>query len=672
MGNEPKVKIPELSEEDMEDIPPSEEIKETRTIGQRVKRLFIRDTPRETAAAWVTILYLAFQVYRTFIHPLPAMLLRPVHVASIGLLCLLYHPGKMDGKSKIAKILNEILNWIAYLGAPYIIFYSFTEYSRLNARISFLDPVLLCDKIVCVLLIFIILLGIWRTVGKVLTIFIGVFIAYVWVAPYIPGFLHYDGMNFTKFVDLMSMGTAGIFGSASGASAGFMYWIMIFGRLFAFCGGGAVLIDIGMKAGARAKDNSGPAKAAVLASGLMGMISGSAASNVAGTGVITIPMMKKVGYSPEDAGAIEAVASTGGQIMPPIMGTGAFLMAELLGVSYFTICRSAVVPAFTYYFGVFVLVTMMARRVAAKTHHNENADWKNVLKFDPILPRLYLLLPVIGLVVFIGMGFTLQRAALYAILVIILINIISPKLRHGPLFFLEKLLDATRLSTSVSMPISGCGIIIGIVSISGLATKLSAAISSFAGDMLWVGLIMAMLGCMLLGMALPTVAAYLTAYVLFIPTLVSMGISPLAANMFIFYFGIFAQITPPVCVASYTAAGIAEGSAWKTGWKGMAFAACAFFAPFVFVYQPGVLLQGSVSDMIIHSAILLMGTYSISVALGGYFIGCLDLWQRILLGIGGCMVCIPEPISDYIGLAILLAMGVFQYVRKKKELVAHV
>ena len=172
-----------------------------------------------------------------------------------------------------------------------------------------------------------------------LTIFIGVFIAYVWVAPYIPGFLHYDGMNFTKFVDLMSMGTAGIFGSASGASAGFMYWIMIFGRLFAFCGGGAVLIDIGMKAGARAKDNSGPAKAAVLASGLMGMISGSAASNVAGTGVITIPMMKKVGYSPEDAGAIEAVASTGGQIMPPIMGTGAFLMAELLGVSYFTICR---------------------------------------------------------------------------------------------------------------------------------------------------------------------------------------------------------------------------------------------------------------------------------------------------------------------------------------------
>ena len=662
MEKEPKYQV---SEEDMEDIPPREEVKEKLTIPQRIKRMLIRDTPRETAAAWVTLIYLCFQIYRTFIHPLPAMLLRPVHVASIGLLCLLYHPGKTEGKSKAFKLINEIMNWIVYLGAPYVIYYSFSEYSRLNGRIAFLDPVLLCDKVVCVLLIFMILLGIWRTVGKVLSIFIGVFIVYVWVAPYMPGFLHYQGMTFTKFVDLMVMGTAGIFGSASGASAGFMYWIMIFGRLFAFCGGGAVLIDIGMKAGSKAKDNSGPAKAAVLASGLMGMISGSAASNVAGTGVITIPLMKKVGYAPEDAGAIEAVASTGGQIMPPIMGTGAFLMAELLGISYFSICRAAIVPAGAYYFGVFVLVTMMAKRVAAKTRHRENADWRDALKIEPILPRLYLLLPVISLVVFIGMGYTLQRAALYAILVILIMDLVSPALRHGPLFFLEKLLEATKLSTSISMPISGCGIIIGVVSITGLATKLSSMISSFAGEMMWVGLIMAMLGCMILGMALPTVAAYLTAYVLFIPTLVSMGITPLAANMFIFYFGIFAQITPPVCVASYTAAGIAEASSWKTGWKGMAFAACAFFAPFMFVYQPGILLSGPITDIILQCSILLMGTYSISVALGGYFVGCLDMWQRILLGIGGCCVCIPEKTSDFVGLAILVAMLVLQLVRKK-------
>ena len=660
MEKEPKI---ELSEEDMEDIPPREEVKEKLTIPQRIKRMLIRATPRETAAAWVTLIYLSFQVYRTFIHPLPAMLLRPVHVASIGLLCLLYHPGKATGK--VSKTLNEIMNWIVYLGAPYIIYYSFTEYDRLNARIAFLDPVLLCDKVVCVLLIFMILLGIWRTVGKVLSIFIMVFIAYVWVAPVLPGILHYQGMTFNKFVDLMVMGTAGIFGSASGASAGFMYWIMIFGRLFAFCGGGAVLIDIGMRAGSKAKDNSGPAKAAVLASGLMGMISGSAASNVAGTGVITIPLMKKVGYAPEDAGAIEAVASTGGQIMPPIMGTGAFLMAELLGISYFSICRAAIVPAGAYYFGVFVLVTMMAKRVAAKTKHSENADWRDALKIEPILPRLYLLLPVISLVVFIGMGYTLQRAALYAILVILIMDLVSPALRHGPLFFLEKLLDATKLSTSVSMPISGCGIIIGVVSITGLATKLSSVISSFAGNMMWIGLIMAMLGCMILGMALPTVAAYLTAYVLFIPTLVKMGITPLAANLFIFYFGIFAQITPPVCVASYTAAGIAEASSWKTGWKGMAFAACAFFAPFMFVYQPGILLSGPITDIIVQCSILLMGTYSISVALGGYFVGCLDMWQRILLGIGGCCVCIPEKTSDFVGLGILVAMLVIQLVRKK-------
>lgn len=639
---------------------------EKKSVGARLKQLFMRESPRETAATWVTICYLLFQVYRTFINPLPAMLLRPIHVASIGLLCLLYHPG-VAGKSKLLKNANEVLNFIAYAACPYIIFYAVTEYERLNRRIAFLDPVQLNDKIVCVLLIFVILLGIWRTVGKVLTIFIGTFIAYVWIAPYLPGLLYYGGINFTKFVDLMSMGTAGIFGSASGASAGFMYWIMIFGRLFAFCGGGAVLIDIGMKAGSKAKDNSGPAKAAVLASGLMGMISGSAASNVAGTGVITIPLMKKVGYTPEDAGAIEAVASTGGQIMPPIMGTGAFLMAELMGVTYFTICGAAIIPAFTYYFGVFVLVTMMAKRVAAQTHHDKNVDWsKQKEEAEPIIPRLYLLFPVVALCAFIGMGFTLQRAALWAIGVIILINIISPRLRHGPLFFLEKLLQATKLSTSVSMPISGCGIIIGIVAISGLATKMSGVISSFAGDMMWVGLIITMLGCMVLGMALPTVAAYLTAYVLFIPTLTGMGISTLAANMFIFYFGIFAQITPPVCVASYTAAGIAEASSWKTGWKGMMFAACAFFAPFVFVYQPGVLLQGTVTEIVLASAILLFGTYAMSCGIGGYFFGTMDMWQRVYMGVAGCMVCIPESFTDYIGIGMVAVMILIQRARQEK------
>jgi TRAP transporter 4TM/12TM fusion protein len=402
-----------------------------------------------------------------------------------------------------------------------------------------------------------------------------------------------------------------------------------------------------------------------MASGLMGMISGSAAANVAGTGVLTIPLMKKVGYRPEEAGAIEAAASTGGQIMPPIMGTGAFLMAELLGIKYLEICKAAVIPALTYYFAVFVVVHLLAKKRAALIKYEPMK-----LDMEPILPRLYLLSPIAVLIGAIGMGYTLQRAAIIGIVSILVLNIISPRMRHSPLHLIQQLLNATKLSSSISQPISGCGIIIGIVTISGLATRLSAVIAAFGGDLMWIGLLITMLGCILLGMALPTVAAYLTAYVLFLPTLKSIGIDPLAANMFIFYFGIFAQITPPVCVASYTAAGIAQAKPWDTGWRGMVFASCAFFAPFVFVYQPAILLQGTLLATVYSTATLVMGTSFLAMGVAGYVLAPLKVWERALLVIAGIMTCLPEAISDYGGMmlaAVVIIHQVFVRIKVNKQ-----
>jgi len=262
----------------------------------------------------------------------------------------------------------------------------------------------------------------------------------------------------------------------------------------------------------------------------------------------------------------------------------------------------------------------------------------------------------------------LQRAALCAIAAVLIINIVSPQMRHGPLYIVDQLLNATKLSSGISQPINGCGIIIGIVTISGLATRLSGVITSL-GDrgLMWIGLIIAMIGCMFLGMALPTVAAYLTAYVLFYPTLRAMEISPLAANMFLFYFGIFAQITPPVCVASYTAAGIADASPWKTGWKAFSFALCAILAPFVFVYQPGILMEGSLFDIIHDTGILAMGTIFLTTGLAGYIFIPFKAWERIAMVIAGVCTCIPEAISDYIGIAIAVAIIVEQVIRRNRN-----
>lgn len=594
-----------------------------------VKELLIRDTVRETAAVWVTLAYLCFQLYRTFLNPLPPLILRPIHVTLMCLLCYLSVPVDKES-SLLKKIINTGLEWLSILSTPFLLWYAVTQYSRLNSRISYLDPVQLIDHIACILLVVLILGIIWRTIGKVLAIFIMIFIAYVWVAPYLPGVLHYDGMSLDKFTDLIIMGTNGIFGSATSASSTFVFWVMIFGTLFATTGGGDVLIDIGIKAGARSNDNSGPAKAAVVASGLMGMISGSAAANVSGTGTITIPMMKKAGYTPESAGAIESVASTGGQIMPPIMGTSAFIMAEMLGISYGKIATSAIIPAAVYYISVFILVTLMAKKSVRNGQRVEMPPIK-----EKILPRLYLLAPVVVMVAVLGMGFTIQRAAIYAIGTVLVLNVISPKMRHSPKKVVAEFLNATRRTGTVAIPVSGCGIIIAVVSITGLATRISNLIFEVGSVNILLGCLITMVGVMLLGMALPTVAAYLTAFVLFVPTLRALGIDNLAANMFILYFGVFAQITPPVCVASYTAAGIAGADSWKTGWTAFSYSIVAFLAPFMFVVKTGLLLQGSIMDIVSATAILMVGTIFLDIGVAGYLKTPMKRVERILFVASG-------------------------------------
>ena len=642
------------------------ETREKLSVGEQLRRTFIRETPRATAATWATLAYLLFQLYRTFIDPLPPLILRPMYVAFTGIICYLYNPAKTEGKAKIFRYGNTLIDWFVFVTFPFNIWYTITQYDRLLTRIPYLDPVMLVDMVECVFLCIMIVCAIYRTVGKALTIFCLIMFAYAFGGQFLPGILHYDGMTFEKLVDLLILGNQGIYGQAASAGSGFLYWIMVFGALFATCGGGEVLIDIGIRLGAKAKDNSGPAKAAVIASGLMGMISGSAAANVAGTGVITIPMMKNVGYAPEEAGAVESCASTGGQIMPPIMGDGAFIMAEMLGISYLSICKAAALPAIIYYAALFLLVHLLAKKRA-----KQNVYKPMQVSSRPILPRLYLLSPIVVLMVVIGLGYTLQRAALWAILAVLVINIISPQMRYGPIYIVDQLLSATKISSGISQPINGCGIIIGVITISGLATRLSSLITAL-GDMnlMWIGLILAMLGCMLLGMALPTVAAYLTAYVLFYPTLRSLGISQLAANMFLFYFGIFAQITPPVCVASYTAAGIAGASPWKTGWKAFSFALCAIIAPFVFVYQPGILMEGPITQIITHTGILAMGTAFFTIGLAGYFLIPFKAWERIVMLVAGVCVCIPETISDIVGLilaVIILTQQIIRHFAAKKK-----
>lgn len=651
---------------------------------------------RTIAATAVTAVFFAFQMYIALVKQLTPMLQSPLHLVFALTLVFLYFPADYNYRKKLRKaaeakgetpdpvLLNKRawMNWLdipAFIGIAYLLWYVITQNARLNDFVVGISDVYTIDYVCMVVTILLLLLAVYRTLGIMLTAFIAVFILYAWTAPYLPGILYTKPKStmlkfLNQFTAGMVMTESGIFGTPLYTSASTLFYFMVFGAFFSTIGGGQLLIDLGMKVSN--KSSGGPAKAAVLSSGLMGMISGSAVANVATTGVMTIPMMKKIGYEPEEAGAVEAVASTGGQIMPPIMGVGAFIMAEMLGINYMKVAAAAIIPAVAYYFAVFVLVDRIAAKRAANIDSNVDASIQVDRK---ILPRLFLLIPALLLVIWIIRGASLMRAGMIGIFACIACDVVNYFVNKEDFIDLKGLwnccVDGAKQAASIAIPTAACGIIINVVTgQTSLATNLSNLISALGTENLFVALLIAMVGCMILGMALPTVAAYLVGTILFVPCirpiLLATGMAEftanLCANMFVFYYGIMAQITPPVCVASYTAAGIADGNAMKTGLKGFSFALVGFLVPFVFVYNPAILLQGTVVEIVIATVQMALGTYFLAITVSGFFKRNLKAWERIALFAAAICLIAPEVISTVIGIVLGLAILSLDSIAAKK------
>ena len=652
-------------------------------------------TLRNIAAILVTLAFFAFQMYIALVKQFAPMLQSPIHLIFALTLVFIYFPADYNYRKKVRSsaenigevpdpvILNKYswLNYIdllAFAGIAYMLWYILTQAERLNEFIIGVSDIYTMDHAAMVITILLLLFAVYRTLGGILAGFITVFIIFAWTSPHLPGIFHTNAKPLTQFLEEftsgMTMTESGVFGTPLLTSANTLFYFIVFGAFFSTIGGGQLLIDMGMKLSN--KSSGGPAKAAVLSSGLMGMISGSAVANVATTGVMTIPMMKKIGYEPEEAGAVEAVASTGGQIMPPIMGVGAFIMAEMLGVNYMSIAASAIIPAVAYYFAVFVLVDKIAAKRAANLDSTIDASI-NVSR--PVMPRLYLLIPAILLVVWIVRGYSLMRAGMVGIFACLACDVINYFVNKQDFLNIKQLwsccIDGAKQAASIAIPTAACGIIINVVTQqTSLATNLSVLIRSLGTNYLFIAMCIAMVGCMILGMALPTVAAYLVGVILFVPCiqpiLLQTGLprstADLCANMFVFYYGIMAQITPPVCVASYTAAGIAGANAMKTGLKGFTFAMVGFLVPFVFVYNPPLLLKGSFTEIIIAVIQLVLGTYFLAVMVAGYYKTHLNVIERVILFAAALCLIAPEPISSIIGVVIGIAILFINRVKAKK------
>ncbi|TVR85325.1 MAG: TRAP transporter fused permease subunit [Spirochaetaceae bacterium] len=603
----------------------------------------------------MSLVWLAFQLYIGLVRPLHPLLQNSFHLMMALALIFCYFP---TGKKWWQLV--DVAIVLLLLGA---VFHIFTNFQRLQTRIAYVTPVTTVDIIVAIILVAAVLEAVRRSLGYSLFVFMVVVIAYGFLGRHFPGIMRFRGISFSAFTDLMVMTTSGLFGTPLGTSVNTLYYFILFGFVFSELGGGQILLDIGLRFSNTA--SGGPGKAAVIASSLVGTISGSAVANVSSTGVITIPFMKKVGYKPEQAAAIESIASTGGQIMPPIMGVGAFIMAELLGRPYGQIALAALIPALVYYFSIFILVDFLGRR-----QHTKSDAVKIVV--EKILPRLYLLIPILFVIFSIFQGASLMRTALRGTTIAIFISFFSSTYRLNFHRLFEILTKASMQIAKVAVPTAAAGVVIGIVIHSGFAQRLSNLMGAVGGGgTIFPALLLAMIGCVLLGMALPTVAAYIISAILFAPALTRLGIPPLAAHMFLFYFGVIAQITPPVCLASFTAAGIAEADTWKTAWTAFFYALVTFLIPYVFVYKNELLLMGGPMETIVSTGTLLIGTLFLVASVSSYLFVPIYSWiPRILLLTTAILTIVPETATSVLGISGGLAIVVYYFIQHRKLAVA--
>ena len=602
----------------------------------------------------IAIAFSVFQLYTATFGVLDAQLQRGVHLGfGLALAFLLYPTCRSWSRNEIHP-LDLVLAVLGAAAPAYIIY----EYQHLVLRAGTVSSV---DLIVGVIGILLVIEATRRVVGIPMVCVVLAFLAYAFAGPYMPGILAHRGLTLPQLVGHLYFTTEGIFGIPLGVSSTFIFLFILFGAYLESTGLGKFFIDLANSIAGWA--SGGPAKVAVLSSGLMGTVSGSSVANVVGTGSLTIPMMKKLGYHKDFAGAVEAAASTGGQLMPPVMGAAAFLMAEFVGVPYIEIVKAAVVPALLYFAGIWLGVHFEAKRNNLKGIPRDQLPKMGRL----LTERGHLALPLVVIVYLLVSGYTPMRAALVAIVLAILCSALRKSTRMKPIQIVRGLENGARNVLGVLVACASAGIIIGVVTKTGVGLKLASGLLDLSGGLLLPTMFFTMITAIILGMGVPTTANYVITSTIAAPALVQMGVPILAAHMFVFYFGIIADITPPVALAAYAGAGISGGDPLKTGVNASKLAIAAFIIPYMFVLSPVLLMvSGTMIDLLLATITALLGMVALSSALIGFLADKCILAERLLLAVGGLMLIKPGWITDVIGVVIFAVILALQLKRRKQ------
>ncbi len=606
------------------------------------------------AASALAVVLALFQLYTGVFGAFPDLIQRSVHVGFAMLLAFFMYPATHRSPKDRFSLID-----LAAMSLGFVV----CLHAALNYDRIIMNPGVSSswDLIFGILATILVLEMTRRVLSWILPAIAVVTILYAYLGPNLPDAIAHRGFSLEYITETLYLSTSGIWGTVTGVSATIMAGFLIFGSVLFYTGGGEIFVDLAKAIAGRSY--GGPAKVSCISSSLFGTISGSAVANVVVDGVFNIPLMKKLGYKPEFAAAVEATASTGGQLMPPVMGAGAFIMAEFLGVPYLKVAAAAAIPALLYYLGVASSVHFVARKLDLKRLPKEV-----IPSMRETLPRsACLFVPVSVLIYLMTAGYDPTTSVLWAIAASAGLYLLSSRTfaeLKRRLWNLLVALEAGGKSIVLIAALCACAqVVIGMVNLSGLGIKLTEMVLGLSGGLKFLALFLTMIVCLILGMGLPTTAAYVLAASVAGPALIKLGVEPMAAHLFIFYFAIISAITPPVCAATYAAVAIARSKWLPTGWLAVRMGLSGFITPFLLVYMPSLLLSGSVIEIAWNTVVSALGVMAMAGAAMGFFGDRSRWYESVLLAAGSLCLLKPGLVTDLLGLALV---GFIYSVQKRR------
>jgi len=598
----------------------------------------MRSQVRSILGRWIAISFSVFVIYSMITLKIQELQLLALFLSfTLALAFIRYplHPGRSDYKPFL--LIDLLLAVLSFLVGLYIL----VEYWDFIERVGIPTQ---WDIAFSFAALFLILEATRRTVGLPLLIIVLVFLFYTFLGHLLPPPLSHKGYDLERITTTFYMTQNGIFGVALKTMSQYIFLFIAFGAFFSISGGTEFFIDLASSVFGRLR--GGPAKIAVISSGLMGTISGSAVANTVTTGTFTIPLMKRIGFESHVAGAVEATASSGGALMPPVMGAAAFVMSEFLRIPYISICKAAVLPAVLYYLSIFSIVHFYSLKMGIRGLSKEEIP--NIK--DIFRKKWIFFVPLSVLILTLALGYSPRIAVLYTLLATVIMSLLKKETRMTPSRILQALAQSGFDSIMVSCACAAAGLVIGVVLLTGMGNKITSLVLQVSSGSLIVALPITMLASILFGMGLPTVVCYVLLAATAAPSLVEMGVLPLAAHLYIFYFGMLCMVTPPVAFASYAGAAIAKADPMKTGFTAWRFALAGFLLPYMFVYNQSLLLMGPVVDVVIAIFTASIGIICLAASIIGYFLKETNILQRILLLAAAILLIKPGWVTDILGL----------------------